>query len=165
MEKMNEIGTAGEEIVQEELFRDVLIRCPKCDAQKKLKIPTKIVHQSRNMMTISIPTGTICEHYFQAFVDKFYNVRGYQMVDFMIRKMEYYESKVSDEEKDDDDLTSQPLFQEIIGWPDYLCFCGSIFEQEHRTFSTAFIFCSYRAVFGVVLICSVCPKYVRCTHS
>jgi hypothetical protein len=34
------------------------------------------------LTTISLPKGLVCDHHFQAFVDKNFVVRGYQKVDF-----------------------------------------------------------------------------------
>ena len=116
---MNEIQAVEEGKNQEELFKKVVIRCPKCQTQKTLKLPAKIIHSSGHTTTISIPSGIVCEHYFQAFVDQQFLVRGYQVVDFRISKMEYYESTGGEEEQGEkeEDLSSfvsLPLFQEII---------------------------------------------------
>ena len=115
---MNELKITEEKVSQKELFEKVLIICPKCKTKKKLKVPSKIINQSEGVITISIPAGFICEHSFQAFVDKFSAVRGYQVVDFEFPKLEYYESRVIEEEqKERDDLSkfaSLPLFQDII---------------------------------------------------
>lgn len=115
---MSESKISEKDITQKEFFENVLIKCPECSKQKKLKVPTKVLNQSENVTTIGIPSGIICKHSFQAFVDKFSVVRGYQVVDFEFPKMEYYESKLIEEgqKKDDDlsNLTSLPLFQDII---------------------------------------------------
>ena len=124
---MNEIQTAEQGKSQEELFKKVIIRCPKCQTQKTLKLPAKIISASGHSTTISIPSGIICEHYFQAFVDQQFKVRGYQVVDFRISKMEYYEStgveEEQDEEEEEEDISSfvsLPLFQEIINLLRYI---------------------------------------------
>ncbi|KKK42811.1 hypothetical protein LCGC14_0493180 [marine sediment metagenome] len=104
----------------EDFFEEILIVCPKCKGSKKLKLPKKIINQSKQLTTISIPSGLNCEHSFQAFVDKKFSVRGYQAVDFEFSALEFYESSsgpmeeeelVKDEEKD---FTSMPIFQEVI---------------------------------------------------
>ena len=43
-----------------------------------------MLNTAKNINTISIPKGLICEHHFQAFIDKNLKVRGYQKVDFEI---------------------------------------------------------------------------------
>jgi len=115
---MNNIKTSAKENHQVDSFKKVLLVCPECRTQKNLKVPSKIIEQSQNVITISIPTGLICGHHFQAFVDKNCAVRGYQLGDFEFSKLEYYESSdIEGEQEDDDDIsefTSLPLFQEII---------------------------------------------------
>ena len=50
--------------------------CPDCKAEKKLKISKSIISQTKNLTTISIQKNEICEHHFQAFVDKNFKIRG-----------------------------------------------------------------------------------------
>jgi len=103
---------------KEDLYKEVQIVCPECKDQKYLKLPKKIINQSQHITTISIPTGLVCDHHFQAFVDKNFAVRGYQLVDFEFPKIEYYESgELEGEPQVDDDIskfTSLPLFNEIL---------------------------------------------------
>jgi len=96
----------------EEFLKEILIRCPKCLTNKKLKIPIKVINQSKQLTTISIPSKLCCDHSFQAFVDKNFIVRGYQMVDFEFSHIEFYES--GDNKDSMKDFTSLPIFQEII---------------------------------------------------
>ncbi|MEE9376693.1 MAG: hypothetical protein V3V33_01510 [Candidatus Lokiarchaeia archaeon] len=96
----------------EEFLKEIKIRCPQCSTDKKLMIPKKVIDQSKQLTTISIPSNLCCEHSFQAFVDKNFIVRGYQKVDFEFSHMEFYES--SDDTSDTEDFTSQPIFQQII---------------------------------------------------
>lgn len=56
--------------------------CPICKIKKDLRFPKSVVDQAKTLTTISIPKGLICEHHFQAFIDKNYKIRGYQKVDF-----------------------------------------------------------------------------------
>jgi hypothetical protein len=56
--------------------------CPRCKASKELEFPKSVVDNKNNLTTISIPKYLVCEHSFQAFVDKNYKIRGYQSVDF-----------------------------------------------------------------------------------
>lgn len=92
--------------------------CPSCKSKKDLSIPTKIINQAKQLTTVSIPSGAVCEHGFQAFVDKNFAVRGYQKVDFEFNKMEFYEGGLDSAESEAEDtmsgLASMPLFQEII---------------------------------------------------
>jgi hypothetical protein len=56
--------------------------CPVCKSEKELSINKSIINQAKQLTTISIPRNKICQHHFQAFVDKNFKVRGYQKVDF-----------------------------------------------------------------------------------
>ncbi|MFX1363636.1 MAG: Rab family GTPase [Promethearchaeota archaeon] len=56
--------------------------CPTCKATKEIKISTSIINKAKGLSTISIQKDQICEHHFQAFVDKNFIVRGYQKVDY-----------------------------------------------------------------------------------
>ncbi len=58
--------------------------CPVCKSKKELTFPKSITDQAKNLTTISIPRNIVCNHPFQAFVDKQYKIRGYQKVDFEI---------------------------------------------------------------------------------
>lgn len=103
----------------DEFLEEILIRCPKCSTNKKLNIPIKVINQSKQLTTISIPSNLCCEHSFQAFIDKNFIVRGYQTVDFEFSQMEFYESsdtslneEISDQHEPT--FTSLPIFQLII---------------------------------------------------
>ncbi len=106
------------EINNNEAYEDIHVVCPTCKGTKDLKIPIKIINQAKQLTTVSIPSGAVCEHGFQSFVDKNFSVRGYQKVDFEFYKMEFYEggldSTESEVEETTTDLSAMPLFQEII---------------------------------------------------
>ncbi|MBD3337802.1 MAG: hypothetical protein GF353_01750 [Candidatus Lokiarchaeota archaeon] len=98
-------------------YENIVIECPKCGKKKKLKIPVKIIDQSKQLTTVSIPGNLVCEHSFQAYVDKNYMIRGYHNVDFDFSHLEFYEGGRSTNESDQEavpDFTSKPLFQKII---------------------------------------------------
>ncbi|MFW9939969.1 MAG: hypothetical protein ACFFFT_02935 [Candidatus Thorarchaeota archaeon] len=103
-----------------EFYEDILIRCPICKENRALRLPIKIINQSKQLTTVSIPSGLNCEHGFQAFIDKNFVVRGYQKVDFDFSKMELYETStnVLEEKKENDiegkDFISMRIFQNII---------------------------------------------------
>ena len=56
--------------------------CPICKTRKSLEVPKSVIEEAKQLTTMSIARGLVCEHQFQAFVDKNYQVRGYQKVDF-----------------------------------------------------------------------------------
>ncbi len=107
-----------------EIYQEILIECPSCNNRKKLMVPGKVINQSKQLTTVSIPLDLVCEHSFQAFIDKNFKVRGYQLVDFEFSKMEFYEGglnsaiEVGDNDKwgaeDDDNFSAMPIFQDII---------------------------------------------------
>ncbi len=67
------------ENMEEELVT-VQIICPTCNNRKNIEISKYVITQANNLTTVSIPKGKICEHHFQAFIDKKFEVRGYQKV-------------------------------------------------------------------------------------
>ncbi len=107
-----------------EIYQEILIECPSCNNRKKLMVPGKIINQSKQLTTVSIPLDLVCEHSFQAFIDKNFKVRGYQLVDFEFSKMEFYEGglnsaiEVGDNDKrgaeEEDSFSTMPIFQDII---------------------------------------------------
>jgi hypothetical protein len=126
-----------------EFFEEVLIRCPNCNTSRKLIVPVKIINQSKQLTTISIPSGLNCDHSFQAFVDKNFIVRGYQTVDFEFSHLELYESSVNvlvdeeDKKSESKDFTSMLVFQNIIQLlrdcvDDKEIFGSGIFSEEGK---------------------------------
>ncbi len=106
-----------EEVNSKEEEQEINIVCPTCGSKKALKIPIKIINQAKQLTTVSIPSGTVCEHGFQSFVDKNFKVRGYQKVDFEFSHMEFFERSDIDSTEANDPtsvLISQQLFQDII---------------------------------------------------
>ena len=103
---------------EKELFENITVVCPTCNKRKDLKIPSKIINQSKQLTTVSIPSGAVCEHSFQSFVDKNFKVRGYQKVDFEFAHMEFYEGGGDSLETSVEDqistIASSHLFQEIV---------------------------------------------------
>jgi len=61
---------------------EIAFVCPICKATKTLEFPNSVINEAKQLTTISIPKGLMCEHHFQAFVDKNFKVRGYQKVDY-----------------------------------------------------------------------------------
>lgn len=91
--------------------------CPTCKTSKKLKIAKSVINQSGQLTTISIPRSKVCEHHFQAFVDRNFVVRGYQRVDF-----EFCNDKIEEKE---DPLTNlrekdNKMFDEIYFQGNYV---------------------------------------------
>ena len=105
---------------EEDQNKEVPIICPTCKTNNKIKIPVKIINQSKQLTTVSVPTGLVCEHTFQAFIDKNFKVRGYQKIDYELANMEYFEGGSESIEGEEETsgqkstLSSLPIFQDII---------------------------------------------------
>ena len=74
--------THGTEIASLDDSAKIQFICPVCKCEKILSFPRTIVNQATGLTTMSIAKGLVCEHQFQAFLDKNFKVRGYQKVDF-----------------------------------------------------------------------------------
>ena len=92
-------------------YSKVKIICPVCKVKKELKFPKSVINDAGQLTTISLPKGLLCDHHFQAFVDKNFIVRGYQKVDFE------FETNKSGEPKADVKLFNKndnELFENLI---------------------------------------------------
>jgi len=80
--------------------------CPVCKAKKFLDVPKSVIAEAKQLTTMSIARGLVCAHQFQAFVDKNYQVRGYQRVDFEIEnnKKQENNSNLSYSRQDDNEI-------------------------------------------------------------
>jgi len=67
-----------------DLDKSVLFICPICKIKKQVNIPKSIISEAKQLTSISISKDIVCDHHFQAFVDKNFVVRGYQKVDYQI---------------------------------------------------------------------------------
>ncbi|MHA2282802.1 MAG: hypothetical protein ACXAC5_18315 [Promethearchaeota archaeon] len=90
--------------------------CPVCKSEKSLEFPRSIVDKAKGLTTMSIARGLVCEHQFQAFVDKNFMVRGYQRVDFEFEQTKTEQTQQPKNHiKDDKDL-----FENLILEGNYL---------------------------------------------
>ncbi|MHA1193587.1 MAG: hypothetical protein ACTSP9_15090 [Promethearchaeota archaeon] len=103
-------------------YKPITFICPVCKTKKDLKIPISIINKARQLTTVSIPKGLVCEHHFQAFVDKNFVIRGYQKVDFEIAYDIY--NKKNKKKKLNKSKIAQPenFYDEIIIEGDYIEF-------------------------------------------
>ncbi|MHA1913434.1 MAG: hypothetical protein ACW986_07580 [Promethearchaeota archaeon] len=88
--------------------------CPICKTKKGLNFPKSVITQAKGLTTMSIAKGLVCEHQFQAFVDRSFAVRGYQRVDFEFNPVKN-EGKEPSPQKDD-----KELFENLILEGNYL---------------------------------------------
>ncbi len=94
-------------------YSKVKIICPVCKARKEVKFPKSVINEEGNITTISLPKGLLCDHHFQAFVDKNFVVRGYQKVDFEFKAKKLVDSKADVKlfNENDDELFERLIFE------------------------------------------------------
>ena len=78
--------------------------CPVCKSKKLLNVPKSVIAEAKQLTTMSIARGLVCNHQFQAFVDKKFQVRGYQKVDFEFNNPKKENSSLRDYKQVDDEL-------------------------------------------------------------
>ncbi|MFX1572482.1 MAG: hypothetical protein ACFFB0_07010 [Promethearchaeota archaeon] len=64
----------------------VQIVCPICNTRDIIGIPEREIKKNNHLTTVSIHKGLLCPHHFQVFVDKNFQIRGYQKVDFELNQ-------------------------------------------------------------------------------
>ncbi|UCC20571.1 MAG: hypothetical protein JSV62_04600 [Promethearchaeota archaeon] len=91
--------------------------CPICKTKKSLDVPNSVIAEAKQLTTMSIARGLVCNHQFQAFVDKNFQVRGYQRVDFEFENKSTQEniSDSNNHKKEDIDV-----FEDLILEGNYL---------------------------------------------
>jgi hypothetical protein len=85
-------------------YMKIQFMCPVCKSKKVLKVPKSVINQAKQLTTMSIAKGLVCDHQFQAFVDKNFNVRGYQKVDFEFENKNGENQNCKDFVDSDDDF-------------------------------------------------------------
>ena len=74
--------------VETEVWGDVEIICPICRTKRIINIPMRIIDQSKQLTSLFIPSGRVCDHAFVPFIDKQLKVRGYQKLDVLLDDIE-----------------------------------------------------------------------------
>lgn len=74
--------------VETEVWGNVEIVCPICRSKKIINIPMRIIDQSKQLTSLFIPPGRVCDHAFVPFIDKHLKVRGYQKLDALLDDLE-----------------------------------------------------------------------------
>ena len=82
--------------------RNIRVICPICKSDKELDFPNSIINNAKQLTTVSVPTGAVCEHHFQMFIDKDFKVRGYQKVDFELDDLKKGEKEITSKEDESD---------------------------------------------------------------
>ncbi len=60
------------------------IICPKCKTSKDFSFSKSIINADDFLTTVFFTKGNICEHQFNAYLDIHGNVRGYQLINFVV---------------------------------------------------------------------------------
>jgi len=94
-------------------YSKVKIICPVCKIKKELKFPKSVINDEGQLTTISLPKGLLCDHHFQAFIDRNFIVRGYQRVDFEFENKKFVDSKADVKlfNNNNDDLFENLIFE------------------------------------------------------
>jgi hypothetical protein len=82
-----------------------------------LDIPKSVIAEAKQLTTMSIARGLVCDHQFQAFVDKQFQVRGYQRVDFELEKKS---SRSNNSDSEDSKRNEDDFFENLILEGNYL---------------------------------------------
>ncbi|TXT61977.1 MAG: hypothetical protein BAJALOKI1v1_1060012 [Promethearchaeota archaeon] len=119
-----------------ELIESVKISfiCPKCKSTKKLEFPRSVVDKANNLTTISIPKFLICDHAFQAFVDKNFKIRGYQSVDFEFKNTsKSLPSPDGDNKQRDREGKDNLLFEKLITEGNFVEYIPKDYKYPQKT--------------------------------
>ena len=90
--------------IEPELWGDVDIICPICRTKKKINIPMRIIDQSKQLTSILIPSGRICDHAIVPFIDKQLKVRSYQKLDALLDEFEPKAEQAIEKKPEDIDV-------------------------------------------------------------
>jgi len=101
------------EIKSDSKVKNIDIICPVCKSRKDIKVPETVINQNSQLTTISIPKNLICNHHFQAFVDKQFKVRGYQKTDFELPHNKPNEDREIKEKNNSDNFNNNKLFENL----------------------------------------------------
>ena len=111
------------------LEKSVLIICPICKIKKQVNIPKSIISEAKQLSSISISKDIVCEHHFQAFVDKNFIVRGYQKVDYQLEnKLSKKEGQLSNISK----VSDEELFNNLILESNYVEYRPRIINPQNH---------------------------------
>jgi hypothetical protein len=100
--------------------REIQVICPICKSEKQLNIPESVISQSKQLTTVSIQKGMLCNHHFQAFIDKNFKVRGYQKIDFEITPKKIKEKGNNKDNKESLKKNEDELFENLITEGNYI---------------------------------------------
>ncbi|MFX1444743.1 MAG: hypothetical protein ACFFHV_15130 [Promethearchaeota archaeon] len=90
--------------METEVWGNVEIVCPICRSKKIINIPMRIIDESKQLTSLLIPSGRVCDHAFVPFIDKHLKVRGYQKLDVLLDEIEPTTELISELNPQDIDL-------------------------------------------------------------
>jgi hypothetical protein len=64
----------------------IQVICPICKRRDIVGIPPSRVNKKSQLTTVSVHKGLVCPHHFQFFMDKNFQIRGYQKVDLELNQ-------------------------------------------------------------------------------
>ena len=64
----------------------IQVICPICKTRDTVGIPPSRLNKETQLTTVSVHKGLICPHHFQFFIDKNFQIRGYQKVDLELNQ-------------------------------------------------------------------------------
>ncbi|MHA1104457.1 MAG: hypothetical protein ACTSPN_01915 [Promethearchaeota archaeon] len=73
---------------ENEEWQGILVECPFCNKQRKIKIPLSKINKSPELTTILIPKFKLCEHSFLFLVDNALTPKKYECIDIIVSDIE-----------------------------------------------------------------------------
>ena len=70
------------------------IVCPKCKSVKEFSFTESIINADDFLASVFFTKGNICEHQFNAYIDIHGNVRGYQLINFVVPSFQKKDSQL-----------------------------------------------------------------------
>lgn len=114
--------------MKNKITEEVRLQCPNCRAVGFRKIPSSLVDEVEGLASVLVPKSAICEHAFQVYLDRDFNVRGYQKVDHAIELADLRERAVDGRQFSSEDLSSLDLLRFNFGPPTVTYMLAAIFR-------------------------------------
>jgi hypothetical protein len=92
----------------------IQVICPICKTRDIVGIPRSRLNTNSQLTTVSIYKGLICPHHFQFFMDKNFQIRGYQKVDLELNQGNSEKLRNGVKAFKQDDKENDNLFEKLI---------------------------------------------------
>jgi len=73
---------------ENEEWHGLLVKCPHCNKQRKIKIPLSKINKNAELTSILIPKFKVCEHSFLFLVDNALTPKKYEIIDIIVSEIE-----------------------------------------------------------------------------